>query len=659
VEYGREFAARGLACTLQIGYPGVTTMWAGSLGLLAHYWQTVRPEGTDLATFLQSLPIHKLDTTVIAPMRLPLAIVGALFVPLFYILLRRLFTERVAVIAALLLALHPFHIALTRVLHHDALTATFMVLSLLALTGYWLQGWRWPWLPFSAVMTGFALLSKQVSWFMMPFVVILAAWTVLYRWQQGRLSWLSFGQLIGQGLMWGLMAGLTFTTFFPAMWVIPVEVLRVIFSASTDLAGEGHTHYFLGEISKDPGPFFYLVGWLLRATPWEVLGGLGFVAAVIGLVWQRPLKKLILEYPIEGILGIFVALLWVFVSISDKKLVRYYLPAFPILSVLASLGLLWLWDRLMERVRPLVKAAKPEELRQQGVLWLAGAVLLTQGWLTLSHYPYYFTYHNPLFGGTPGAARLMTIVGWGEGLHKAANYLNRQPQAESLQIVTERVCSMLRPFAVSDVFCLNSSVGGILRADYVVYYYNLIQRDFLWVEQWQYFRAHRAPVHRVTLHGLDYVLIYRNPIQHQVDRQANSLAGLLTVFGYNLAPTGQLTLFWQNQGLDDGQLLVGLAPTRGVYPVETSGPGSAQRRWIDCRPNPAFAGELHTSNAIIESFCPLDSAGLPAGLYDLQVAVDDGFNLIPIQSSRLAVFQLDSAGQFKSIELVTAAQLLQ
>ena len=52
--WGRKFPTAGLGCTLQIGYPGVTTMWGGGLGLLAYYWQTVRPTGVDLRTFLNS-----------------------------------------------------------------------------------------------------------------------------------------------------------------------------------------------------------------------------------------------------------------------------------------------------------------------------------------------------------------------------------------------------------------------------------------------------------------------------------------------------------------------------------------------------------------------------------------------------------------------------
>ncbi len=652
VQWGREFATQGLGCTLQIGYPGVTTMWAGSLGLLLHYWQTTSLTGVDWHTFLQTLPIYALDPAIIAPTRLPLVIVGALFVPFFYGLLRRLFTKPVAIIAALLVAWHPFHIALSRVLHHDALVATFMVLSLLALAGYWLRGWRWYWLIGSAVLGGLALLSKQTSWFMPPYVAVLAGWTLYYRWQQrphgtaNIFAWPTLWRLGAEGVLWGVIAGLTFAAFFPAMWIMPGEVIRVIFGASTALAQEGHTHYFWGEVSTDPGPFFCLVGWLLRATPLEILGLLSvLIAAGWSLARQRLLslrllKQQAIAHPVEVALLLFVALFWLFVAVSNKKMVRYFLPAFPVIDVFVALGLLWWLDR---------RWFNPGPVRYRGVLLLSSIILLVQGWLVVSHYPYYLTYHNPLFGGVPGAARLMTILGWGEGLNEAAAYLNEQPEAESLQVVTERFCSMLQPFFVGKVSCLNSSLGGIMRADYMVYYYNLVQRQLAWPEQWHYFARHHAPVHRVTLHGLDYVLIYRNPIQHQVDRKANHLAGVLTAFGYNLSD-GQLTLFWQNLRPGQRQLLVGLAPTSGVYPVGAPAV-SGERQWVACSPAPAFASEMDTPKAIIESLCPLASIDLPAGLYDLQLALGDDSAITPIESSLLAVVLIDAEGHFEHVQL--------
>lgn len=657
VEWGRQEAATGPACTLQIGYPGVTTMWAGSLGLLIHYWQPAGPTGQDLLAFLQSLPIFRLDPAVLPSIRLPLAVAGALFVPCFYLLLQRLFNWRVGLVAALLVALHPFHIALSRVLHHDALTATFMTLSLLALAGFWLRGWRWYWLPISAGLGGLALLSKQTSWFLPPFVAVMAAFTWACRWrtEYPRRSGPIAARLVAQGTLWGLLAGLTFVALFPAMWVSPLAVLGVIYGASTGLADAGHTHYFLGDISRNPGPFFYPVGWLLRATPLEILGVLGIsVAGVWRGIRHQSLKWLIREQPVAVVLFLFLGLLWLFVSIPEKKMLRYFLPAFPIINVFAAAGLLWLLDGL---VAPLRSRLGVKKIRQYATLLLAGLILVGQGWLAASHYPYYLTYYNPLTGGMPGAARLMTIIGWGEGANEAAAFLNQQPQAEELKVVTERYCRTVRPFFVGHVFCLNSSAGGVLQADYLVYYYNVVQRKLEWPKQWRYLAQHYQPAYVVRVQGLDYVTVYRNPIQHLVDKEANSLPDVLKTFGYNLSPEGQLTVIWQNLGMEQQKLLVGLAATSGVYPAE-GGATPGERRWVVCAPAPDFMAERNTQ-AIIESHCPLTEAGLSPGLYDAQLAVGNGAKITPIESSRLAVLHVDSEGRFENVDLIQAAQLME
>jgi 4-amino-4-deoxy-L-arabinose transferase-like glycosyltransferase len=663
VEYGREFETQSWGCTLQIGYPGATTMWLSSLGLLSHYRHEVEPTGKDLTFFLKWLPIYELDTTVIAPTRLPFALAGALFVLLFYDLVRRLFTTRTALIASLIVALHPFHIALSRVVHHDALNATFMILALLALIGYWLAGWNRYWLFISACMAGLAFLSKQVGWFMLPYTVVLMGFTVYYRRQtQAQASPANFyqgqemRQLIKDGILWGLVAGLTFVLLFPAMWVIPLEVMKVIFSASTELAEEGHVHYFLGNISSDPGPLFYPLGWLIHATPVEVIGLFSALVVFFStLRRQKTLKQRLLAQPVETALALFVGLLLLFVTLFNKKLVRYFLPAFPIIDIFVAWGLFWLLVKLRQFLANLHFLTQRALPRAGGTLFLAAVILSLQSWLALGHYPYYITYHNPLFGSTSGAARLMTIVGWGEGIEAAAHYLNQLPEPKSLTIVSEWFCSVLRPFAASRVYCLNSNAGGLLAADYMVYYYNVTQRRLQEMEQWNYFQAHAAPVYRLSLEDLDYVLIYRNPIEHKVDQKANSLPETFTAFGYNLTPAGQLTLFWQNFGLDQQTLLIGLAPTSGVYPI--GGPAmSGPRRWVACVPAPAFAAELNTPGAIIESLCSLFSLELRPGLYDLQLAVADQAAVTPLTSSLLGVVLIEPNGRFKPVDLKSIPQ---
>jgi hypothetical protein len=348
-------------------------------------------------------------------------------------------------------------------------------------------------------------------------------------------------------------------------------------------------------------------------------------------------------------LALFVGLLWLFVTVSDKKLERYFLPAFPIIDVFAAMGLFWLVNRLAQ-------ISQSATIRRWSVPLVCGVILLGQGLLVQNYYPYYFTYYNPLVGGPPGAAHLITIEGWGEGLNEAAAYLDRKPAARSLHVVVEMWCTTFGPFFVGKVNCLNSNTGGILGADYIIYYYNVVQRNLQWVEQWRYFNNHYLPEHRVTLHGLDYVLIYRNPIQNHVDREANSLPGVFTTFGYNLADDGEVTVFWQNLRIFRSQLRVGLAPSNGVYMMNAPTASTiGERQWVTCTPRPDFVDEINTPKAIIESLCSLTLTDLPPGLYDLQLGVSNGSTTTPLTSSLLGVLSIKPNQHFTLVELRQAS----
>jgi uncharacterized membrane protein len=625
--WGRTFSTAGLGCTLQIGYPGVTTMWGGGLGLLAYYWQTMRPTGVGLHTFLKNL--DPLDPALIAPTRLPLAVAGALFVLPFYWLMRRLLDEKVAFVAALLVALSPFHIALSRVLHQDALTADFMVLSLLSMVGYWLQGWKRRWLFISATLAGIAFLSKAIGWFMMPCAAMVGLLSLYYHRREGRWhGWASVGQMVGEGVTWGVVAWLTFTVLFPAMWVIPGEVISRLIDANFGLAEQGHEsdQFFLGSISHNPGPLLYPIGWLLRASPLEVLGLLVLPPAV----WRslRSARQKIAEHPAQVALALFVAAFLLFVTLSNKKMVRYSLPAFPVLDIFVAIGLLWLADRLAWLTRR-------ETIQRWALPTLGGLVLLGQGWLVVDNYPYYFTYYNPLAGGALGAARI-TDVGWGEGLNEAAAYLNRQPGSQSLQVTTDYPTT-LSPFfagAVNDYY--TSPIDEIMKSDYLVFYRRHLQSELHDPNLWRYFDQHYTPVQRVTLHGLDYALIYRNPIQQHFCTQDNNLPDALTPFGYNLAADGNLTLFWQNlKGDNRPEAQVGLTSA-----------ADGETRWVACAPAPAFAAEAGLPGAFVESQCPLAASGAPPGYYDLRLGWGDGGRALPLL--------INTEGSFSSMAPATA-----
>ncbi|MBN1992066.1 MAG: hypothetical protein JW953_05135 [Anaerolineae bacterium] len=98
------------------------------------------------------------------------------------------------------------------------------------------------------------------------------------------------------------------------------------------------------------------------------------------------------------------------------------------------------------------------------------------------------------------------------------------------------------------------------------------------------------------------------------------------------------------------QLLVGLAPTRGVYPPGATAVGG-KRQWLTCTLAPGFVAEVDTPKAIVQSRCPLARANLPPGLYDLQVGVNYDSAVEPMASSLLGVVLIAPDGRFTNVNL--------
>jgi hypothetical protein len=134
-------------------------------------------------------------------------------------------------------------------------------------------------------------------------------------------------------------------------------------------------------------------------------------------------------------------------------------------------------------------------------------VLLTRAW------PYPIAYYNPLAGG-PERARQLLMVGWGEGLEQAADFLNRQPDAERLYVVTS-YNHVLRPRFVGVTIpvapYLSRAPGQDLPTpDYVVLYLNALQRRQIAPEV-QQAAALGPPVFVARVNGLEYAWVYQVP----------------------------------------------------------------------------------------------------------------------------------------------------
>ena len=87
------------------------------------------------------------------------------------VMLSRITGRKVAFIGSCLLALDPFYITHSKVLHVDGLLATFMFVSTLFLFSYLYRA-QWLDLIFSGVFAGLSFLTKSPSLFIVPYAIL-------------------------------------------------------------------------------------------------------------------------------------------------------------------------------------------------------------------------------------------------------------------------------------------------------------------------------------------------------------------------------------------------------------------------------------------------------------------------------------------------------
>lgn len=553
--------------------PAVPTMWTGAIGLAARYWIEGSPETGSLAEYLAALPgsTEKIPLHFYPWARFPTVLLTSLSLPLFFYLLSKLIEPGTALLAVLLLALDPFFISLSRVIHHDALVSIFIVTSLLALLVYRREGKAWPWLVLSGLGGGLALLTKPTA----AFLVVFAGLFFLF--ERGlprhRAEW---QHAILDGLMWAAIALATLVIVWPALWVAPMETFRGLFERSTSALDDGNNYSLIpwpDAPIPELGIFFYPVNWLFKATLPAMIGlaalaigwRRGWFRAEVGETSTQDDQTTSLPHTSRATLiwlAIFVLLFLILLMPADTRDVRYFLPAVPPLYVLAAAGIMILISRLK------TKASRTTHY----ALAITGLFLACQLLLVVIYYPYYVDYWNPVVGG-PWLAPHVMKVGSGEGLDQMAAYLNRKPNVAELTVATSFWESFV-PFYAGPY----TKAHYDEEADYILIYRRQIQNRNPFAEYWTYFSA-RPPEHKIALVGLDYAWLYPGP-QLRVVRDADFGHGL-ALRGYRLEqPAAQpghparLTLVWAGATPDLANRMIEVELTDAAGQVWSHGGGA-------------------------------------------------------------------------------------
>jgi len=605
--------------------PGVTTLWSGVLGFVANYLLQANARPGDLADFVRAmLPAQPVSVDYLAFVRFPTVLLTSACVVGVYFFIKKLFNQRIAFLSAILLALDPYYLAHSRVIHQDALMTSFMILSVLSFLVYLDRGRSWLYLIFSGMMAGLAFLTKSPSLFLGPYLGALALAIYLTRVRKRHvLEWQGLVLFGGELALWLLIACLLFVLLWPAMWLDPLNtVAEVISGAMTRVASPyGKDNFFMGHPVSDPGLLFYPVVTLFKLTPLTLSGLLAFLGFWLKGLRGRQNRPLTSRQLYSLALVVYAVSFTLIISLGADKSDRYNLPVFPALDILAAVGLYDLAGQIESLVSQRLHSAKGWP---GASLWAMSLllVLTLQGGPTLAHYPYYLSYFNPLLGGGHQAARTI-MVGWGNSLDEAARYLNSKENATELRAASWYYGSFA-PFFVGQSWPLSKGNLYWQDVDYAVLYLNGVQRLLPNPDIVGYFRS-LEPEHSVRFRGLEYAWIYKVPrplpnvllpIQHV---QRVELGDQILFLGYDLEDEQiqsegklEVTLYWQALRAMGEDYTVYLKLVNNVYHIWGQQEG---RPFYDGMPTNTWqAGQKVKDRRELEVL-----PGTPPGLYHIEV----------------------------------------
>lgn len=407
-DFGSGIFTFDLIKTIQKYHPGVVLMWSNAIAIKIYnfYYQLF---------FSSSPPDNKIETIFELHFVQKFFIVLIIGITLAFIFngLRKLFGDIYAAFVVTLIALEPFYVGLTRVIHLEGLMSSFMLASAI-----WIYIWlknRTLKLAFflGALFTSLALLTKTSSLFMVLFfgmVSYLELWQPLQVFRSGKFNIKALLQsMLGVikswicvYLLWLGVVLLIFVLLWPGMWAYPQEALRALSRGIVDIGMErGHEQLYFGKLVNDPGVSFYFVVLLLKSSPYLIFGLVGYlVLLAVGRHHKMPLvnfgTKSITESNFVIYMLAFSLLYMLEIILSSKKLDRYLLPTMLGLLTIVSffyIRLLTYFQKFLAAVKSF-KLVSPYIYKCLLIIFFIPSVSL----LVYLH-PDYFSYYNPFFGG--------------------------------------------------------------------------------------------------------------------------------------------------------------------------------------------------------------------------------------------------------------------
>ena len=513
-------------------HPGVTTLWLG--GLRQFFGNT------EMWISLKSLTITRWFIG---------AIVSTGLTAVFFFLCR-LFRTWQAIAAWSFLAVNPFLLSQTRRVHTDALATIFILLTVLLFLLFCVTSSRLEhhlqkrsYLVFAGVAFGFACLSKSYSLILLPWLpfclwlfrptdmlwgeflrgayikgVFCLSCSLLTIFFICPIFWNPLGicltacllgitfllqRAVQTGKRVNLCIGFAIPIFIGCMGYA-VKTLWIVFIKVKWALTTPHeiNHFFLGEIRADPGWLFYIFTLCIKSTPLLLPLAIG---AVLFLWKHRRDENTREHFKIAIALGAVAVLFTIFLSLTSKKFARYLLPAFPMLDILAGIGLFYTMKWIGAR-------SKKQHFRHATYVGCVALVLFFIVVPVFALHPYYGTYYNPYWKVTD-ITKIITVNDT-SGLEIAAKYLNKKTNAAQMSVHVSYLGSeFFRYYFSGTVYQSENnrikSTDKLRPTDYEVVYIRDLQ-----IRQVPQGGTRKGELeHTITLNGLDHAWIYRIPHQ--------------------------------------------------------------------------------------------------------------------------------------------------
>lgn len=365
-----------------------------------------------------------------------------------------------------------------------------------------------------------------------------------------------WGRAALAGALWGLALGTKLNAFFIPLAVFPWALLTCLRRRGGDAAPTWGAVGRLALAYAVLGPLLFVATWpwlwhdtwarfleyfRFHAKHWEI-GVLYFGRVYTLAPWHYPLVMTALTTP-PATLVLALAGLWQVAAQLRRRVadglaarrraalglivwalvvnlvpsclpstpkyngVRLFLPIFPLLAILAAVGLRWSLDWVLRRCTP--SAAGPGWYRSVALLGLFIA-LVGPLWAVAKFTPFYLSYYNVFIGGLPGAARAgLEPTYWGDTYRAAAWWLAKHaPPGATVWIDPPGFESTVRLFELGPLRPdLRFSAGpeGIAASDFAV----TQNKPTEFLEVTRRLVATAQPVYTEGVDGVPLVYVFR------------------------------------------------------------------------------------------------------------------------------------------------------